>query len=94
MLAYSKRSLDGTNLIVAVVNLDPRHRHSGYLDLPLDELGTDGSGPYQVHELLTGARYIWSGSRNFVELDPASVPAHIFRVRRRLRTERDFEYFL
>jgi starch synthase (maltosyl-transferring) len=94
LLAYSKRSLDGTNLIVTVVNLDPRHRHSGYLDLPLDQIGADTAGSYQVHELLTGARYIWTGSRNFVELDPASVPAHIFRVRRRLRTERDFEYFL
>lgn len=94
LLAYSKRSLDGTNLIVTVVNLDPRHRHSGHLALPLEELGAEATAPYQVHELLTGARYIWSGPLNFVELDPASVPAHIFRIRRRLRTERDFEYFL
>jgi starch synthase (maltosyl-transferring) len=94
LLAYSKRSADGSNLIVIVINLDPRHRHSGYLELPLAELEIGTGGPFQVHELLTGARYIWSGSRNFVELDPASVPAHIFRVRRRLRTEHDFEYFL
>jgi starch synthase (maltosyl-transferring) len=94
LIAYSKRSLDGTNLIVAVVNLDPRHRHSGYLELPLEELGIDSQAPYQVHELLTGARYIWHGSRNYVELDPASTPAHIFRIRRKLRTEREFEYFL
>jgi starch synthase (maltosyl-transferring) len=94
LLAYSKHSLDGSNLIVTVVNLDPRHRHSGYLYLPLEQLGVESGAPFQVHELLTGARYIWSGPRNYVELDPASVPAHIFRVRRRLRTERDFEYFL
>jgi starch synthase (maltosyl-transferring) len=94
MLAYSKQSLDGSNLIVTVINLDHRRRNAGMLDLPLDTLGLEPSGSYQVHELLTDARYIWNGSRNYVDLDPESVPAHIFRIRRRLRTERDFEYFL
>ena len=50
--------------------------------------------PYQVHDLLSGARYLWHGARNFVQLDPATTPAHIFRLRRRVRTERDFDYFL
>ena len=45
-------------------------------------------------DLLGGARYLWHGRRNYVALDPASAPAHIFRVRRRIRTERDFDYFL
>jgi starch synthase (maltosyl-transferring) len=94
MIAYSKRALDGSNLVVTVVNLDPRRRHSGHLELPLEEFGMDRQTSYQVHELLTGARYIWHGSRNYVELDPASAPAHIFTIRRRLRTEREFEYFL
>ncbi|HYO84615.1 MAG TPA: alpha-1,4-glucan--maltose-1-phosphate maltosyltransferase [Bryobacteraceae bacterium] len=94
LIAYSKRSFDGTNLIVTVVNLDPRHRHSGYLELPAAELGLDVGSSYQVHELLTDARYLWHAGRNYIDLDPASVPAHIFRVRRRVRTEREFEYFL
>ena len=94
LIAYSKRSFDGSNLIVTVVNLDPRHRHSGHLELPLEDFGIETQTPYQVHELLTGARYIWQGPRNYVELDPASAPAHIFRIRRKLRTEREFEYFL
>jgi hypothetical protein len=29
-----------------------------------------------------------------VQLDPASVPAQIFRVRHRLHREQDFDYFL
>jgi starch synthase (maltosyl-transferring) len=41
-------------------------------------LGTEES--YQVHDLLTDARYVWHGSRNFVELNPTVLPAHIFRV--------------
>jgi starch synthase (maltosyl-transferring) len=47
-----------------------------------------------MHDLLTDARYLWHGNRNYVELDPATAPAHIFRIRRRARSERDFEYYL
>jgi starch synthase (maltosyl-transferring) len=93
LLAYSKHSPDGTNLLVIVVNLDPRHRHTGYLHLPLDDMRI-AENTFQAHELLTGARYLWSGPKNYVEIDPASAPAQIFRIRRRVRTEREFEYFL
>ena len=64
------------------------------MELDLDTLGLERDQPFQVHDLLTGARYLWHGSRNFVRLDPQQVPGHIFRVRRRVRTERDFDYFL
>ena len=37
---------------------------------------------YEVHDLLTDERYTWHGSRNYVELDPETRPAHVFRVRR------------
>jgi starch synthase (maltosyl-transferring) len=94
MICYSKSSDDGANVILTVVNLDPYHTQSGWVELDLDALGVDQQGPYQVHELLSGARYLWHGARNFVQLDPTSVPAHIFRLRRRVRTERDFDYFL
>jgi starch synthase (maltosyl-transferring) len=36
---------------------------------------------------------LWNGRRNYVELNPHVVPAHVFRVARRVRTERDFDYF-
>jgi starch synthase (maltosyl-transferring) len=40
----------------------------------------DAHQPFQVHDLLTDARYLWYGPRNYVELNPQRVPAHIFRV--------------
>ena len=43
---------------------------------------------YQVHDLLTDARYLWRGGRNYVELNPQVQPAHIFRVRRWLAGEK------
>ena len=94
LICYSKHTQDGSNIVLTVVNLDPHHTHSGWLDLSLEKMGLDPGQPFQVHDLLSDARYLWQGSRNFVELDPQAVPAHIFRIRRRIRTERDFDYFL
>lgn len=94
LLCYSKRTADGANVILVVVNLSPYHRHSGWLELDLDILGVDVDRPFQVQDLLTNAYYAWQGPRNYIEVDPHSAPAHIFRIRRRVRTERDFDYYL
>jgi starch synthase (maltosyl-transferring) len=92
ILCYSKMA--GDNVIVVAVNLDPNYAQAAWVELDLPALGLEGDQPFQVHDLLTGARYLWHGSRNFVRLDPHQVPAHIFRVRRRVRSERDFDYFI
>ena len=93
LIGYAKATPDRSNVVVAVVNLDPHHVQSGWIDVDLDWVGVEDGTAYQMHDLLTGARYLWNGKRNFVSLDPARVPAHIFRVRRRVHTERDFDYF-
>jgi len=94
IIAYSKSDKDSTNRVLVVVNLDPHFKQSGFITLPLDELGIDPQQPYQAHDLLTGARYLWHGARNYVELDPQTIPAHIFVIRRKVRTEHDFDYYL
>ncbi|HEX2252689.1 MAG TPA: alpha-1,4-glucan--maltose-1-phosphate maltosyltransferase [Thermoanaerobaculia bacterium] len=94
LIAYSKRTEDGGNVVLVVVNLDPHHVQSGWLDVPLDRLGLPGDKPYQVHDLLTDARYLWNGPRNFIQLDPASIPAHVFLVRRKVKSEQDFDYYM
>jgi starch synthase (maltosyl-transferring) len=94
LLCYSKRSPDLSNIIVTVVNLDPHHTQSGWVELPLADFGLDDGQPYQVHDLLSGGHYIWYGPHNFVEIDPHSLPGHVFRLRRRLRSEHDFDYYL
>jgi starch synthase (maltosyl-transferring) len=94
LLCYSKSTEDASNVIVVVANLDPHHRQAGWVELDLGPLDVDAEKPYQVHDLLSGAHYLWQGKRNYVELDPKSSPVHVFRVRRKVRTERDFDYFL
>ena len=94
LIAYVKTSPDRANHMLVIVNLDPHHAQSGWVDVPLDQLGLDARESFQVHDLLGDARYLWQGARSFVALDPNVMPAHIFHVQRRLRTERDFDYFL
>jgi starch synthase (maltosyl-transferring) len=94
LICYSKQTDDLSNVILVVVNLDYRWTQSGWVELPLEVLGLDAYQPYQVHDLLSDARYLWQGPRNYVELNPHTCPAHIFRVRRRMRTEQDFDYYM
>ena len=94
LIVYTKHTDDLSNIVLVVVNLDPHHTHHGWMELPLEALGLDAKHPYQVHDLISDMRYLWHGKRNYVRLDPDFSPAHIFRLRRRIRTERDFDYFM
>ncbi len=94
LICYSKNTPDLSNIVLTVVNLDPHHTQGGRLDVPEEVVGIDSGRPYQVHDLLSDARYLWQGGRNYVELDPRVAPAQIFRIRRKIRTERDFDYFM
>jgi starch synthase (maltosyl-transferring) len=94
LIAYTKSTPDLADVVLTVVNVDPHHTQAGMVTLPIEELGIRRDRGYQAHELLSGARYLWSGPRNFVEINPHAIPAQIFRFRRRIRSEHDFEYFL
>jgi starch synthase (maltosyl-transferring) len=93
LIAYTKTTDDLSNVILVVVSLDANYTQSGFLTLAPEELGVDPRQPYEVHDLLTDNRYRWSGPRNYVELHPSGIPAHIFHVRSRVHTERDFDNF-
>jgi starch synthase (maltosyl-transferring) len=69
------------DVVLFVVNLDPVHTQSGWTALDLPALGFDPDARLVVHDLLTESRYDWEGPHNFVALDPATVPAHVFSVR-------------
>ncbi|HEY2120231.1 MAG TPA: alpha-1,4-glucan--maltose-1-phosphate maltosyltransferase [Candidatus Acidoferrum sp.] len=94
LICYSKATDDFSNVIVVIVNLDSFHTQSGWVNLDLASIGVDANHAFQVHDLLADGKFLWQGSPNYVELIPESLPAHILLLRRWVRTERDFDYYL
>jgi starch synthase (maltosyl-transferring) len=80
VLAYTKASPDGANVILVIVNLDPHHVQHGWVRVPTADFGIPGQSAYTVHDLLTDTTYTWRGEWNYVRLDPAKMPAHVFRL--------------
>jgi starch synthase (maltosyl-transferring) len=93
LLAYSKATADRSNVILVLVNMDPRHPHQGCVTLDLAALGLDSARAFEVEDLLDAERELWQGASQAVDLDPARGPGRILRLHSRLRTERDFDYF-
>jgi starch synthase (maltosyl-transferring) len=94
LIAYTKSDESSNDAVLVIVNLDPHHAQSGWVDLDLEALQLDPERPYQVHDLLSDQHYQWRGARNYVMLDPERLPAHLFRLRRHLRSEHDFDYYV
>jgi starch synthase (maltosyl-transferring) len=82
ILFYGKMTPARDNIILVVINLDPFRKQHSFVHVPIEEFGQMESDEYQVHDLLSDARYTWRGWQNYVELDPEIQPAHIFLVRR------------
>jgi starch synthase (maltosyl-transferring) len=93
VICYSKASGDLSDVVIVLCNLDPFHKQTGWIDLDLASLGLDAGHAFQAHDLLSDGRFLWRGPRNYFELTPESLPAHIMKVRRYVRTERDFDYY-
>ena len=81
LLAYSKRSEDGTDLVMVVANLDPHDMQHGFVQLPLAQWGLPPDATIEVQDLLSDERYFWRGEWNYVRLDPGLRVAHILAIR-------------
>jgi starch synthase (maltosyl-transferring) len=84
IMVMSKRYGEGrdADVVLVVVNLDPRNARETTVRLDLPALGMDWGETFDVHDEISGANYQW-GHENYVRLDPAIEPAHIFTVRPR-----------
>ncbi len=80
IIAYSKATGDGSNVVLTIVNLDPDAVQAGFVDLDLSLLGLSVDQSFRVTDQLTDNTYVWTGSRNYVELRPQLIPAHVFLV--------------
>lgn len=94
VLFYGKRTLDGADIVLVAVNLNPFQAQTARLTIPIAELGIAVDETYQLHELLTEQRNLVAGPTHTVRLDPHDEPAAIWTVRRWSRREHDFDYFM
>ena len=93
VLFYGKLTPARDNVILVAVNLDPFATHEAALQIPLAEIGIAPDETYELHELLGGDRRLVRGATHTVTLDPRTAPAHVYRVGRWRRRERDFDYY-
>ncbi len=80
IICYSKRSEDGSDLVMVIVNLDPHHMQHGFVQLPVGDWGLSAAAAIEVLDLISAERYYWRGEWNYVRLDPQSRVAHILHV--------------
>jgi starch synthase (maltosyl-transferring) len=81
ILAYSKRSHDGSDVVLVVVNVDPFNVHEDTLWIDLERLGLPTDAPFEAHDELSGTTYVWEGPSPYVRLAPEE-PAHVLHLHR------------
>ena len=81
LICYSKRTEDGSDLVLMVVNLDPFHMQHGWIQLPFAEWNIPPTRTIEAVDLLSDERYYWRGEWNYVRLDPQARVAHILELR-------------
>ncbi len=81
IIAFSKRSraADRDDVVLVVVNLNPHAAQEATVHLDMSALGLDWGATFPVRDELSGAEYRW-GKDNYVRLDPAYEPAHVFTI--------------
>lgn len=83
VMAYSKASGDGTDVVLVVVTLDPHATQEATLDLDLVALGLSPDELFEVYDELSAESYTW-GPRPYVKFDPWRRVAHVLDVRGQL----------
>ena len=71
----------GDNVVLVAISLDPFQPQQGDMELPLEGFGLADDGRLQVEDLITERRFVWSGRRQSLRLDPHTRPYAIWRIR-------------
>jgi starch synthase (maltosyl-transferring) len=80
LIAFVKATDDLSNIFLVVINLDPHHGQSGYLQLPKDRLKLGAHINVKLFDVLTDEHYTWTQEWNFVDLNPHKMPFHLFKL--------------
>ena len=77
IIAYSKADPASGNVVLVVVNLDPRNAQEATVTVDMQAIGRHSGESYTVQDTITGSAYHWA-ERNFVRLEPLRDVAHVF----------------
>jgi starch synthase (maltosyl-transferring) len=78
LLCYSKSNDAGNNVILVCVNMDYHAKQAGWVEFSPAAVGQDNAPSFTVRDLLTKRTWTWRDHWNYLELDPAELPVHIF----------------
>jgi len=80
VMVYSKMTPARDNAVLIAVNLDPHHAQGAAFEVPLWHFGLEDHGSIEVEDLVTGARFVWTGKIQHLWLDPAVRAYHLWRL--------------
>ena len=80
LMVYSKKT--GDDVILCVCNMDMDHVQEGIVELDMKKLGLNDDSFFFLKDVVTGESYVWRGNKNYVKLDPAKAPGHMFVLKK------------
>ncbi len=80
VIHYERATADRSNVLLVSVNLDPSQPHEATIEVPLWKWRLPDSAAILVEDLLSGARFSWTGKSQRVRLAPEQ-PYAIWRLR-------------
>jgi starch synthase (maltosyl-transferring) len=82
IIAYYKATPDLSNVVMVLVNLDPRNRQEATYEVPLWLFGLNDQASVDVEDLLAGWRFTLHGKTHRIAIDPAERSCVIWRLKR------------
>lgn len=80
VIFYGKMTEAGDNIILVACMTNPFDPAHVWMEFPLEAMGIPEDQAFEVDELLSGERHLWTGRWHHYYLDPVENPAAIFRV--------------
>ena len=80
VLLYGKQAAGQRDMILIAVNLNPHQAEDTDIEIPLWEWNLPDHGSLMAEDLINPHRFVWTGKRQNIRLDPASLPYSIWRI--------------
>lgn len=80
VMAYLKKDVLHHHHLLIVITLDSHTTQSAWVNIPRQRLEEIYGGPLRVYDHLNDEQYDWDKDWNYVELNPAQKPAHLFSM--------------